>query len=101
MKKSHLAILLNFLYWIPRAYSISIYFLPGVFLSSPPVRANFHLNLESDIVTFITFYIFLFFLFAMAALQAKGTSALRTMVWITCNIDHNGYCIWYPEYDRP
>jgi len=71
MKKSHLAILLNFLYWIPRFYSVGIFFLPQVNLKAPQVKTNLLLSLESLIVSIIVFYIFYFFLSPMIFSKKK------------------------------
>jgi len=61
MKRSHLAILLNFLYWIPRFYSVGVFFLPQVNLKVPQVKINLLLSIENLIVSIIVFYIFYFF----------------------------------------
>lgn len=60
MKRSHLAILLNILVWIPRLYNLIIYLLQ-VNLSVPVIKVNFLLNLEGTIESMIVFYIFYFF----------------------------------------
>ena len=62
MKRSHLAILLNFLYWIPRFYAVSIYFIPPVTVKAASLRTSRLLNSEGLIVSIIVFYIFYFFI---------------------------------------
>ena len=71
MKKSHLAILLNVLYWIPRFYSLGIYFLPQVHLNASQVKLNFLLSSESLIVSIVVFYIFYFFFSPMLLSKQK------------------------------
>ena len=71
MKKSRLAILLNVLYWIPRFYSLGIFFLPQVDLNVLSVKLNFLLNLESLIASIIVFYIFYFFFSPMLLSKQK------------------------------
>jgi len=79
MKRSHLAILINILIWIPRCYSIGIFFLPGVNLSAQPVKTNFLLSLESNTLLFITFYIFYFFFSRL--LLSKQKEKMRYALW--------------------
>jgi len=71
MKKSHLAILLNIIYWIPRFYSLSIYFLPQVNLKATQVRINFLIGVDSLTSSIIVFYIFYFFFSPMLFSKQK------------------------------
>ena len=71
MKKSHLAILLNVLYWIPRFYSLGIYFLPQVHLNASQVKLNFLLSSESLIVSIVVFYIFYYIFSPMLLSKQK------------------------------
>lgn len=81
MKKSHLAILLNFLYWIPRFYSLSIFLMPQVnFKKFPQLKINFLLSLESIVVSMIVFYIFYFFFAPM--LLSKDKEKISYSLWI-------------------
>jgi len=71
MKRSHLAILLNFLYWIPRFYAVSIYFIPPVTVKAANLRIIRLVNLEGLIVSIIVFYIFYFFFSPMILSKQK------------------------------
>ena len=71
MKRSHLAILLNFLYWIPRVYSVSAFLLPQVNLNIPSVKNNFWITIEDLVISIITFYIFYFFISPMLFSKQK------------------------------
>jgi len=95
MKRSHLAILLNFLYWIPRFYSLGIFFLPQVNLKVPGVKINFLLSLESLVISIIVFYIFYFFFSPMILSKQKEKRfyALNFGVIIILIITGIGYVI--------
>jgi len=71
MKKSHLAILLNFLYWIPRLYAVSIYFIPPVTVKAASLRIIRLINLEGLIISMVVFYIFYFFFSPMLLSKDK------------------------------
>jgi len=80
MKKSHLAILLNFLYWIPRFYLLVKYLMPQAnFKKFPQLKIGFLLDLESLIVSIIVFYIFYFFFSPM--LFSKQKEKIVYSIW--------------------
>jgi hypothetical protein len=79
MKKSHLAILLNLLYWIPKFYSIGIYFSHLVDLTVPQVKTNLILSIENLVVSVVVFYIFYFFFSPM--LFSKQKEKISYALW--------------------
>lgn len=94
MKRSHLAILLNILVWIPRFYTLIIYLLQ-VNLSVPPIKVNFLLNLEGTIESMIVFYIFYFFFSPLlfSKNREKITYALCFGFMVVFIISIIGYCV--------
>ncbi|WP_183575224.1 sensor histidine kinase [Mucilaginibacter sp. X5P1] len=95
MKKSHLAILLNVLVWIPRFYSLLIFSLPQVNLATPQVKINFLLSLEGTIESIVVFYIFYFFYSPL--LFSKDKEKIRYALWfgsiVVLVISFIGYCV--------
>lgn len=95
MKRSHLAILINVLAWIPRAYSLCIYFQPQVNMADPRVRISFLLSLESGVEAFVMFYISYFFLSPL--LFSKNKEKIRYALWfgaiVVLVISGIGYCV--------
>jgi two-component system LytT family sensor kinase len=73
MKKSHLAILLNLLYWLPRLFGVIIYLMPSVNLGNVPVKNNFLLGIDNLTTNFVVFYLFYFGIFPFFFSNKKGS----------------------------
>lgn len=80
MKKSHLAILLNILVWVPRLYSVSVYLsMPKVF-TIPAIKINFMLYMNGFAQSLAIFYTF-YFLISPVIFSRKKRSFLDVLLF--------------------